>query len=1179
MMENGRIETQRTAMAKSACADRPEEREWGKAVSHRSPGAQVKLAAVVKTSLKNNSQPAPRRKRKIQPSVFMGKGQLKLTVTPYNGLLCVQILEARGLLGKEYRPCDSYVKIALVPDVDHSKRRRTRTVLDCKNPVFNETFAISVGEDEHQKRLLVTAWNRNRTSRRSDFLGCMSFGVHSLITSEKLTVCFLNTLWQEIKGWYYLLGEELGRSKHLRVASRRIKKPAGEKRLDKQPEAALSSHAAGPDLATPENMQSLTVTILRGKDGFGFTICSDSPVRVQAVDPGGPAHQAGLQQLDTVLQLNGQPVEHWKCVDLAHAIRNCRNEITVVVWRTVPVMKPYYEGLIHRPSYKPGGFDTLSPTAKTQNKTPPLLSRPSNHKPGRRKKGSNSESTGSGAGEPTWSWTGKREENDYKTRTQTLKGTRVTSSNGDNYIILSPVNPGNQILQPVYPDSNGTLGTLGRIYQTHPSRGLQQSAGYLQDTGMEARATLRRSVNGKTATVPPSAYRQSFANYQNCTIVQSHLPHSNYGTYVTLAPKILIFPVFVQPLDLCSPDRTLLLSEEMILHDSTHMSLKATVFIYTDLILLTREDEPGRCNVLQSPLYLHQIQLQDVPADKLRLYVSYRVEPLFNILSRLLTGHDRVINVYRISVASPLDGTTLNYIGVYVMCERRTECLFSLEAFSAEQKRRVYQCLRDNINKQLSLRERMAPDQMLEPKTGDQADLGLLGFGPHSVSEPCSPSCPSGSPVTGHSRTRLRTSTPTERLSYPDLRCGSGDTIQPPPPPGDATKAVYMETSAIWKERGKEPKRGEQEAELERREQGEGESASETVSVGARPTSSSSSSSPLIIPKLCLDRSYKPDPLTSPSTDDDDNEEEEEEEEEDSDEGYLKRRSLVETSPSRGQQSGGLCVQRSLHRRTHSEGSLLQEPRSPRFISDQAIHCLDSGRETQERWTIPSPQTLRKELNKNGGSVHHICLLFTGRRVCGEPNCKCQLGKSVMKKKKSKNLAKDMKNRLTFLRKKNNDRHGSNPANKLEKVFKSDKPTPEEALKWGESFDLLLSHKYGLAAFRSFLQTEFSEENLDFWLACEDYRRIKSLSKMASRAKKIYAEYISIQSCKEVNLDSYTREQTKENMENISADCFDLAQSRIYGLMEKDPYPRFLRSDLYLDITHQKRPISATELS
>ncbi|XP_067261723.1 regulator of G-protein signaling 3-like isoform X8 [Chanodichthys erythropterus] len=189
------------------------------------------------------------------------------------------------------------------------------------------------------------------------------------------------------------------------------------------------------------------------------------------------------------------------------------------------------------------------------------------------------------------------------------------------------------------------------------------------------------------------------------------------------------------------------------------------------------------------------------------------------------------------------------------------------------------------------------------------------------------------------------------------------------------------------------------------------------------------------------------------------------------------------------------------------------------------------------------------------------------------------MGKTGVKKKKSKNLAKDMKNRLTFLRKKTNDRHGSNPASKLEKVLKSDKPTQEEALKWAESLDALLSHKYGLVVFRSFLQTEFSEENLDFWLACEDFKRIKSLSKMASRAKKIFTEYISIQSCKEVNLDSYTREHIKENMENICGDCFDLAQSRIFGLMERDSYPRFLRSDIYMELTNQKRPGSATDPS
>ncbi|XP_005527213.1 regulator of G-protein signaling 3 isoform X3 [Parus major] len=166
--------------------------------------------------------------------------------------------------------------------------------------------------------------------------------------------------------------------------------------------------------------------------------------------------------------------------------------------------------------------------------------------------------------------------------------------------------------------------------------------------------------------------------------------------------------------------------------------------------------------------------------------------------------------------------------------------------------------------------------------------------------------------------------------------------------------------------------------------------------------------------------------------------------------------------------------------------------------------------------------------------------------------------------------AKDMKNRLGIFRRRN-ESPGANPSGKLDKVLKSLKPTPEEALKWGDSLEKLLLHKYGLAAFRAFLRTEFSEENLEFWLACEEFKKIKSQSKMVSKAKKIFAEYIAIQSCKEVNLDSYTREHTKENLQNITRSCFDLAQKRIYGLMEKDSYPRFLRSDLYLDIINQKK--------
>lgn len=35
-------------------------------------------------------------------------------------------------------------------------------------------------------------------------------------------------------------------------------------------------------------------------------------------------------------------------------------------------------------------------------------------------------------------------------------------------------------------------------------------------------------------------------NYQNCSVMRPHTPHSSYGTYVTLAPKVLVFPIFVQ---------------------------------------------------------------------------------------------------------------------------------------------------------------------------------------------------------------------------------------------------------------------------------------------------------------------------------------------------------------------------------------------------------------------------------------------------------------------------------------------------------------------------------------------------------------------------------------------------------------------------------------------------------
>ncbi|KAM4721167.1 regulator of G-protein signaling 8 [Rhinophrynus dorsalis] len=134
--------------------------------------------------------------------------------------------------------------------------------------------------------------------------------------------------------------------------------------------------------------------------------------------------------------------------------------------------------------------------------------------------------------------------------------------------------------------------------------------------------------------------------------------------------------------------------------------------------------------------------------------------------------------------------------------------------------------------------------------------------------------------------------------------------------------------------------------------------------------------------------------------------------------------------------------------------------------------------------------------------------------------------------------------------------------------------TAEETRRWARSFDLLLSHKYGRSAFRAFLQSEFSEENLEFWVACEDYRKTRSVNKLPAKAHHIFQEFIEVQAPREVNIDYPTREMTKRNLQHPTLSCFDLAQLRVRSLMERDSYPRFLRSKIYNDLlSHtQKSP-------
>ncbi|XP_055964038.1 regulator of G-protein signaling 19 [Sorex fumeus] len=138
-------------------------------------------------------------------------------------------------------------------------------------------------------------------------------------------------------------------------------------------------------------------------------------------------------------------------------------------------------------------------------------------------------------------------------------------------------------------------------------------------------------------------------------------------------------------------------------------------------------------------------------------------------------------------------------------------------------------------------------------------------------------------------------------------------------------------------------------------------------------------------------------------------------------------------------------------------------------------------------------------------------------------------------------------------------------------------PSPEEVQSWGQSFDKLMHSPAGRGVFREFLRTEYSEENMLFWMACEELKAEANQHVVDEKARLIYEDYVSILSPKEVSLDSRVREGINRKMQEPSAHTFDDAQMQIYTLMHRDSYPRFLSSPTYRALLLRTDPPACSE--
>uniref|UniRef100_A0A8D3DCK4 Regulator of G-protein signaling 11 n=1 Tax=Scophthalmus maximus TaxID=52904 RepID=A0A8D3DCK4_SCOMX len=116
--------------------------------------------------------------------------------------------------------------------------------------------------------------------------------------------------------------------------------------------------------------------------------------------------------------------------------------------------------------------------------------------------------------------------------------------------------------------------------------------------------------------------------------------------------------------------------------------------------------------------------------------------------------------------------------------------------------------------------------------------------------------------------------------------------------------------------------------------------------------------------------------------------------------------------------------------------------------------------------------------------------------------------------------------------------------------------------RWSFSFMELLNDAMGRREFMTYLEKEFSAENLCFWQACEDIRHGEN-SRIVEKVEEVYKNFLAPGAARWVNIDSKTMDKTLKGIQHPHRFVMDDAQMHIYFLMKKDSFPRYLKSDLY----------------
>ncbi|KAF7632159.1 RGS domain-containing protein [Meloidogyne graminicola] len=126
--------------------------------------------------------------------------------------------------------------------------------------------------------------------------------------------------------------------------------------------------------------------------------------------------------------------------------------------------------------------------------------------------------------------------------------------------------------------------------------------------------------------------------------------------------------------------------------------------------------------------------------------------------------------------------------------------------------------------------------------------------------------------------------------------------------------------------------------------------------------------------------------------------------------------------------------------------------------------------------------------------------------------------------------------------------------------------SPQHQQTVGLDIDLeqFLRSETARAPFHQFLQQQFCAENINFYLAVEEYKKIpeEEIDRRLDFGRQIYDRHFAANCIEPVNIDNSTSNQIREAHKNnrFTSNVFDVVQYQIFHLLKYDCWPRYLRA-------------------